>query len=122
MFLLSPKKKYKMAKCKFCKDTGEITLFTSVVICDCIGQSKTSVESNSGPKDFVASPHPDFMNGWYSQTYAKDHGQVVYLHATTGKEVTITEITRTPTPYGTLPDIVFVGIIDKHSVIRGGMY
>ena len=111
-----------MAKCRYCDGTRKIPLLVTTVDCDCVKQCKTSVENSSGPQDFVAFPHPEFMNGWHSPTYAKNHGQVVYLHSTTGKEVTITEISIRPTPHLTLPDTVFVGVINKRRLIRGGIH
>ena len=111
-----------MAKCRYCNNTGKIPLLTSVVDCDCI---KRSVESsltcvdNSGPRDFASGS--DLINGWYSATVAGKRGSVVYLHAVTGKEVEITEISSQSEPCSQWPDLKFVGIIDKTKYVRGGM-
>ena len=106
-----------MIKCQDCKDTGKITLLTSTIDCDCNHSSPDN--DLGGPQDFPDDSN--LINGWYSPSKAKERGTVVYLHAVTGEEVEITEISWKPTPCAKPPDLKFVGIVDKDKYVSGGI-
>lgn len=106
-----------MDKCRYCNDTGKITLLTSIVDCNCVTRPESTSKSNL--KSFPEGSN--LMYAWYSKEIAQLHGTVVYLDAITEQEVTITEISRHPTCMGQWKDIKFVGIIDKKKRVRGGI-
>lgn len=103
-----------MAKCRYCKETGKISLLTSVVDCDCVKHKCTKVIGcpENFPKD------SNLRNGWYSAESAAQGGIVVYLHLTTKEEVEITEISRGISPYCSWTDQKFVGIVDSTHIVR----
>ncbi len=78
------------------------------------------VKQKEVPRDFPS--HSTLKNGWYSEERARKGGSVVYLHATTGEEVTITEISSYSTPCYTGGDVRFVGIIDGNKYVRGEIH
>lgn len=101
------------SECKYCRGTGKIALLTSVVDCDCVTQKN---ETKEGPQDFPQGS--DIYNAWYSEESAKTHSYNVYRHATTGEEITITEISSCSIPCSKHKDLKFVGIIDKREHVR----
>lgn len=108
-----------MVRCKDCNDTGKVLLLNFTVDCYCVSNPPSPCSEDLGPQDFPVES--DMKNGWYSAKYAAAHGCVVYMHATTGKEVTITEISSKSTPFRRESDLKFVGIINKNKKVRGGI-
>ncbi len=106
------------ASCKDCDGTGKIQLFTSVVDCDCI---KTTPSSLSGcPQTF--DPGSYIMNGWFSASLKLKHGSVFYKLAKTGKEVELTTVSLKITPPDNSPDLKFIGVVDMTKGTRGSIH
>lgn len=88
-----------------------------MVDCDCI--SKPSSLSCC-PQPFDPDSH--ILNGWFSVSYKARHGSVFYKLAETGKEVELTEVSRTITPCDNSSDLKFIGIVDRSKGIRGKIH
>ncbi len=103
-----------MSQCRYCKGTGKISLFTTIVDCDCV----TDTYSNVGnPRERQRDSR--WKNAWFSKKSKSTHGSVFYLNEK-GDEIEITEISSRATPCAVHNDLQFVGIVDGNTVIRGG--
>lgn len=109
--------------CPECKGAGKILLFhfdSPCSLCNSTLDDDVEVTKDTEcPQDFPENSH--LKNAWYSKSAASRHGCVTYLHAKTGKEVNITEISSKSKPCGKWTDFVFVGIIDKDKYVRGSL-
>lgn len=104
-----------MYQCRYCKGTGKISLFTTIVDCDCITNAYSNVGS---PREHRRDSK--WKNAWFSKKSKSANGSVFYLNEK-GDEIEITEISSYAAPCAVHKDLQFVGIVDCSTIIRGGI-